>query len=155
MIDEADRAILEGGGSGLVVGAGDPDGTPFATRGWAVWFPTAAMDRVRVVVSADPGFDSSLVGRTVAVTASDVRTLVTRQIKGPVLELGSASPDDLDAMSRQTPAFFQAIHETDGNPLSLLHRLLPVDVVAFEMRIDEAYDQTPGPGAGGALAGAK
>ena len=153
MIEAEDRAILEGGGSGIVAGGADADGMPFVARGWAIWFPTAAPDRVRVVVSADQGFDPSVVGRRVGVTASDVATLVTRQIKGPVHEFGPATPEDLEAMSRQTPAFFEAIHETDGNSLSLLRRLLPAEVVAIEMTVDEVYDQTPGPGAGGSLVG--
>jgi hypothetical protein len=41
---------------------------------------------------------------------------------------------------------------TDGTDRRLLERLVPLDFVACDVMIDELYDQTPGPGAGSAVA---
>ena len=57
-------------------------------------------------------------------------------------------PTDLERVAAHTDAFFQAVLEIDGFPLSLMRRLLPHEVVAFEMVVDERFDQSPGPDAG-------
>jgi hypothetical protein len=54
-------------------------------------------------------------------------------------------------MRVQSGRFLQMVHETDGNPLESLRRILPIEVVVVELEIDEMYDQTPGPDAGGPL----
>ncbi|MEZ5238257.1 MAG: hypothetical protein R2716_04720 [Microthrixaceae bacterium] len=48
----------------------------------------------------------------------------------------------------------EAIHETDGNPMELLHRFLPLEVAMVELEVSETFDQTPGPEAGAPLPGA-
>ena len=52
---------------------------------------------------------------------------------------------------RHADAFFGIVHEADGNPMELLERMRTRRLVAIEMSVDEFFDQTPGPGAGGRL----
>jgi hypothetical protein len=106
------------------------------------------------VVSADPRIDSTMVGRQIAVTATEVHSLVSRQLKGPVVAVGDPCEADLQAMEVQTEGFLQAVHESDGNPVHLVRRIIPREVTLVEMTIEEVFDQTPGPSAGGRLQGA-
>lgn len=141
-------------GAGLVVGTAGADGEPRATRAWAVTVVDDGTRRVRVVVSADdPVSVANLrTGAVVALNGADVRTFRSVQLKGRVMAVESPSADDLGTTRAQSDRFLQVVHETDGNPLELLRRILPVEVVVVELEIDEMYDQTPGPDAGGPLA---
>ena len=51
----------------------------------------------------------------------------------------------------QSGTFFDAVHRADGNPLEALRRMLPLQMVAVEMIVEETFDQTPGPGAGAVI----
>jgi hypothetical protein len=68
-----------------------------------------------------------------------------------VVAIERATPDDLAAMETDTALFFAEINATDGNPLELLSRLLPHEVVAVEVDVGERYDQSPGPSAGSSI----
>jgi hypothetical protein len=140
-------------GSSLIVGTVGSDGDPRATRAWAAKVVDADQRRVRIVVSADdPVVVESLAGGLVAVTGADVRTLRSRQMKGRVHVVEPPTDDDLAMMAEHSTAFMEAVHETDGNPISELQRLLPNTVVVVEVVADELYDQSPGPDAGAAVA---
>ena len=75
-----------------------------------------------------------------------MRTLQSAQLKGTVVLVEPATAADLERVAMHTDAFFQAVLEIDGFPLSLLRRLLPHELVAFEMVVNETFDQSPGPG---------
>ena len=49
----------------------------------------------------------------------------------------------------------QIIAEIDRAPAEMVWRMLPPEVVACVMTVEEVYDQTPGPAAGAQLAPAK
>ena len=142
-------------GSGLVVGTVGPDGEPRATRAWAVTVTDAASCRIRVVMSADDrtGVDNLATGR-ITVTGADVATLRAVQLKGHVVAVRPADPDDVDVMIRHSSTFFRAVHDVDGNPMALLERMLPTEIVVVDVVVDEVFDQTPGPTAGSAVSGA-
>lgn len=147
---------LLGPGSSIVVATAGPDGEPRATRGWAVRVADPATDRVRVVMTADdPVSVGNLTGGWIAVTGADVRTLRSAQVKGKVAVVEPPTADDLARLADDSELFFAEIHATDGNPMELLRRLLPHDVVAVELVVDEQYDQSPGPVAGAAVGGAR
>ena len=151
-IGAAERALVEAGCS-LVVGTVGADGAPRATRAWAATVLDEAAGRLRVVVTADDAVALANLGTgQIAVTGADVRTLRAVQLKGHVVVVEPATPGDLATLDEHTGRFFQAVHETDGNPVELLRRLLPHEVVAVELVVEEVYDQSPGPGAGAALA---
>jgi hypothetical protein len=80
-----------------------------------------------------------------------VRTLASVQLKGAVVEVEPATATDLERVVEHTDAFFQAVADTDGIPLSLLRRLMPQRVIAVEFVIRETFDQSPGPTAGSLL----
>jgi hypothetical protein len=145
-------AMIEDG-AGLVVGTVGDDGEPRATRAWSVTLVDPDERRVRVVVSADDEVTVAnlRVGTTLALNGADVRTLRSVQLKGRVVAVEAAGPDDLDSARDQSERFLQAVHDTDGNPLEQLRRILPIEVVVVEVVVVEMYDQTPGPDAGGAL----
>jgi hypothetical protein len=153
MVDD-DRMWLLGRGKGLVAGVVDPDGRPYALRAWGVTPVGADGRRVRVLLGDEGNVVGDwIVGTRFAVTGGDVSTLQSIQIKGEVAALGEVDVADLAAVDEHSEAFYLAVHESDGDPIELLRRLAPNHLVPVEMVIDEAYDQTPGPGAGAPLTG--
>jgi len=87
----------------------------------------------------------------VAVTAADVRTVRSVQLKGRVVSVEQPTPADIEITERQTQSFFEGVNATDGNPIELLDVMRPCTHLVIEMIVDEQYDQTPGPTAGTAL----
>lgn len=139
-----------GAGVSLIVGTASADGEPRATRAWAARIVEREPLRVRFVMSADdPVAVANLAsGMAVALTGADVCTLGSVQVKGSVRLTEPAGADDLALATAQSERFMQAVHETDGNAIELLRRMLPREVVCVELDVDERYDQSPGPGAG-------
>lgn len=140
-------------GAGLVVGTVGADDEPRATRAWSAVVVDAAARRLRVVVSADDPVSVANLrpDAVVALNGADVRTFRSVQLKGRVVVVEPPGPDDLDTTREQSERFLHEVHATDGNPIELLRRILPIEVVVVELEIDEMYDQTPGPDAGGPL----
>jgi hypothetical protein len=148
----SELAAITAAGGGLVVGTVSDDGEPRAVRAWAAVVTPGREDRLRVVMSADdPVSVANLATGRVAVTIADVRTFRSLQMKGAVASTGAPTAADLEQMRIQADTFLTAVHETDGNPLESLRRILPHEVVAFELVVEQVYDQTPGPDAGAAL----
>jgi hypothetical protein len=148
-----EAARLFGGGSALIVGAVEPDGTPYAIRAWGA---VVAEDgaALRFYVDAD---DTRVVpllspGASVAVTGGDVKTLASAQVKGRVRGLDELTALDIATRERATDLFVQEVHETDHTPRDLLERMVPERFVACTVDVDEVYDQTPGPQAGSTFA---
>jgi hypothetical protein len=139
-------------GAGLLLGTASDDGAPRGIRAWAAWVVDPDERRLRVVFTGDdPTIVANLENRKVAVTAANVRTVRSVQMKGRVLSVGEPTAADMEITDRQTRWFFQAVHDTDGNPLEMLNVMLPSTHLALEMIVEEQYDQTPGPTAGTAL----
>ena len=146
--------ILETG-AGLVVGTVSADGVPRADRAWAVSVVDADNRRLRFVMSADdPAVVDNLQGAMVSLTGAEVITYQSVQLKGRPVVVEAPTADDVDLAHRQSETFFEAVHRSDGNPVESLRRMLPHRMVAVEMIVEESFDQTPGPSAGSALAGA-
>ena len=153
MIDTAETAAFLHGGCALLVGTVDEEGMPHAEHGWGL--DVVAVDPLTARVLVDPT-DVLLAanvaeGRPVAVTAADVRTLRSVQLKGTSLGFDAPRDDDLARMHRYVEAFYLDIVETDGTPRHVLDRLTPNDVAAVLVRVVEGFDQTPGPAAGRAM----
>jgi hypothetical protein len=147
VVDDATKTFLEAG-SALIIGTVGPDGAPFAGRGWGL--DVLDGDRVRLLLDAsDEGTIANVAaGRAIAVTAADVRTLRSMQLKGRALGLDETTAADRERWDRYREEFFTDILETDGTPRELTDRFAPDDVVACTIEVDELFDQTPGPGAG-------
>lgn len=139
-------------GAGLVVGTVASDGTPRADRAWAAWVVDADTCRIRFVMSADdPEVAANLESGAVSLTGADVRTYQSVQLKGRPVVVEAPNPADVELARLQSEAFFEAVHLTDGNPIEALRRMLPRQMLAVEMLVEETFDQTPGPSAGSAL----
>lgn len=153
MVNSAETAAFLQGGCGLLVGTVDHDGTPHAARGWGL--DVVATDPIVVRLLVDPTDERLLAdlgaGRPVAITAADVRTLRSVQLKGTSRGPDAPRDDDVARMRRYADAFYVDIVETDGTPRHVLDRLTPDEVVPFMVEVAESFDQTPGPAAGRAL----
>jgi hypothetical protein len=150
VIDDETARFLEGGCS-LIVGAVGPAGTPFATRAWGIdVFDGSSL--VRLLLAADDQLvaPSSSTG-ALAVTATDVKTFRSLQLKGHITGIGPATGEDRARFNRYCDELFTNITESDGAPRAVLLRILPIDVVACIVEVDGTFDQTPGPRAGTAL----
>lgn len=147
MIDDEMRALLERG-CAIIIGTADPDGRPHAQRGWgcSVVDPTTvrllldSTDELLRTHLADPG--------RIAVTAADVRTLDSVQIKGRVLVVEEPTEADLARCEAHNEELFADIAATDFYPREFTERMVPPGWVVAVVQVEEAFDQTPGPGAG-------
>jgi hypothetical protein len=145
------EAMIESG-AGLVLGTVDDDGAPRGVRAWSASVVDRAAQRVRIVFGADDDLVVENVRRgRVSLTAADVRTFRSVQMKGRVLSVEPSTDADLAATRDQTERFFEAVVISDGNPIEQLHRLMPAKTLTVEIEVDEQFDQTPGPGAGAML----
>jgi len=144
--------LLESGAS-LVVGTVDGDLLPDATRAWGAWV-LHDPERVRFLV---PDRSQRTIANTgdgglVALTASDVATHRSIQLKGRAIRVEAATRDDLDLGAQYVREFFACVHETEAIDITLLEKAVPSGYVAVEIVVDAMFDQTPGPAAGRALA---
>lgn len=159
MLTEDAKALLQGG-SGLIVALTKADGRPFATRAWGCdlddsgeggWLLVRAVDMASFGLEAGESPDIPI-----AVTASDIRTLFSVQVKGTLVEVASAADRDVDRKDAYCDLFIDAVVETDGTPIEVVERWRATDgLVRCRIAFREAFIQTPGPGAGAALEGAK
>jgi hypothetical protein len=139
-------------GAGLILGTVDGDGAPRGIRAWGARVVDVDGQRVRIVLTADDRrVVDNLAGGKAAFTAADVRTLRSVQLKGRVVIVEPPTPDDVEVTRAQIDRFFEAVNQTDGNPLEQMELMLPTEMVAIEVLVEEEYDQTPGPAAGAAL----
>ena len=147
MIDEALAAFLERG-CATVVGTVADDGAPHAQRGWGI--TVVGPTTIRLLLDdSDPVLRSHLdAGGLIAVTAADVRTLRSVQLKGRVLSVEPPDDTDLDRCRTHNDELFQDISETDFFPRELTERMVPPGYVVGLVEVEEIYDQTPGPSAG-------
>ena len=153
MLDADHLRLMEAGA--LIVGVTHDDGTPYATRGWGLRVEdqepaSGCLAVVQLLLPADDptGIEGVAPGRPVAVTAADVLTLVSAQFKGRSLGTAPATDGDMAVSERYFAGFSDAVERSDGQPRGLLARLVPPELVRCTLEVHEAYDQTPGPGAG-------
>jgi hypothetical protein len=150
---DAEQATFLQSGCSLILGTVLPDGEPHAGRGWGLdLLPVPG--EVRLLLDAE---DSTTVARAaaggpVAITAADVRTLRSMQLKGRARSVEPASPEDVARAARYRDEFLGDIAEVDGVGRDLTDRIVPVGYLACTVAVDCAFDQTPGPGAGTQLA---
>jgi hypothetical protein len=144
LVDAGWRALFESG-SAHIVGLVREDGTPFATRGWGI---RLAPDGSRATVLLGAG---EVRGTFIAVTCTSVATLQGAQIKGPIESVRPANDADRAVLEQFCEEFFADVLAVDLISQAMMERLVPDELVACTFAIVEAYDQTPGPGAGRVL----
>jgi hypothetical protein len=154
MLEDRVIELLESG-SALIVGLVTAGGQPLAGRAWGM---TMSERGARGRILVDPRDLERLghgwpdvVGTWIAVTGANVLTLSSAQVKGPVTALEPANHVDQETCARFCDQFFADVEVVDSIPRWMMERLVPAALVAVEFEVVEAYDQTPGPGAGGQL----
>lgn len=143
--------ILEDVGT-ILVGTRDATLTPEITRGWG---PTILPDghRIDVCISLSAGartLENLRDSDEIAVTFHQTLTYKTVQLKGQFLESGELTPQDWEAVERQKNVLAEQA-KVHGIPLSIGLRIVSRDLVRIRFVVQEAFEQTPGPGAGGSL----
>lgn len=153
MLSPETATLLEGGYA-LIVGTASIRNEPHASRGWGITVVSRDPPSVRLLLDGDDAvaIDHLSTSTKIAVTGGNVRTLHSIQFKGTVGALEPATEEDRTRAARYSDDFFGEVANVDGTPRELLDRLTPRDLVACIVHIDELYDQTPGPGAGAAMA---
>ena len=150
----SELTIMIDSGAGLIVGTVSAEGEPRADRAWAAAVLDGQGRRVRFVMSADdPAVVRNLEAGSVSLTGAEVVTYQSIQLKGRPVVVEPPTADDIEMARVQTATFFDAVHRTDGNPREALWRMLPLQMVAVEMIVEETFDQTPGPAAGAVIDG--
>lgn len=148
MFDSELATFLESG-CALIVATVSGEGEPYATRGWGLTVLDHRGSARLLVAAGDTRLTTDLAdGGRIAVTAADVRTLRSVQLKGVATPVDAATDEDRARTARYTHDFYCDIEETDGVPPEVIARFTPLDVAACTVTVDEVFDQTPGPGAG-------
>ena len=151
-ISDAIRAhILENVGT-ILVGTHDASLTPEITRAWgATILPDGHTVDVCVSLSAGAKTLENLGNcDEVAVTFCHTSTYKAVQLKGQFLESGEVTSGDWEAFERQTSIFLEQT-KVFGVSLTIASRLFFTDLVRIRFVVREAFEQTPGPGAGARL----
>ena len=144
LLDASWRALFESG-SAHIVGFVTDDGVPFAARGWGIRI-AADGSRATILVAA-----TEVRGSAIAVTCTSVTTLRSAQIKGTIESVRPMDDADRAVLDRFCDEFFTDVLAVDLISRTMMERLVPDELVACTFTIVEAYDQTPGPGAGRVL----
>jgi hypothetical protein len=148
-IVEGDVAALFGSPCSLIVGTVDTSVVPDATRGWAFeLLADGHHARLLLPTTARTARANLETTGRVAVTATDVPTNVSAQLKGRVTSVEPETDRDRARRTEHTDRFFGVLHEVDGTAMDVLERLRPRECFAIVMTLDECFDQTPGPQAG-------
>lgn len=151
-IDDGIRAhILENVGT-ILVGTRDATLTPEITRGWG---PTILPDGHTIDLCISLSAGAKTLGNLgnndeVAVTFHHTVTYHTVQLKGRFLESGELTPQDWESVERQKNILMEQA-KVHGIVLSIGLRIFTPDLVRIRFVVQQAFEQTPGPGAGGAL----
>lgn len=143
--------ILENVGT-ILVGTRDAALIPEITRGWG---PTILPDghSIDLCISLSAGaktLENLGDHEEVAVTFHQTVTYKTVQLKGRFLESGELTSQDWEAVERQKSILAEQA-KLHGIPFEIGSRILNTDLVRIRFIVQEAFEQTPGPGAGGAL----
>lgn len=150
MIEPEVAALFEGP-SALVVGTADAAAQPEAVRAWGVEVVGGAQMRILLAADASATLANLAGNGEIAVTATDVMTNRSIQVKGRARATEPVSDADLARHSAYMDGFFRVVHESDGTPYELMERLRPGPQVALVISVETVFDQTPGPAAGRSL----
>jgi len=136
----------------ILVGTRDADLRPEITRGWSAHIlPDCHTIDLCVSLSAGAKTLANLRDHEeVAVTFHHMNTYKTMQLKGRFLGSGGLTPEDWERVQHHRNAFL-AQAKLNGVPLDIAARLFADDLVRIRFVVQQAFEQTPGPGAGGKL----
>jgi len=142
-------------GVSVVIAASTADGLPIAGRGKACRIMPGGTMRIFL---AEPGNTALLAafsaGSSVAATFSAPRNHRSIQVKGSAVRPVGLDEGDLDKVARQVKDFENDLVFVNYPPRfsAAYTAYRPEEIVAIEFSPKDAFVQTPGPGAGEALA---
>ena len=150
-IDDDLREFVESGVA-TIVGTGDAHGRPQMSYGWG---PRVDDDRtvMHVFLDAVPGeaiVANLSTNRRIAVTVAHPVSYRSVQFKGVVRDTGAPSEEERAWVRQQRGAFLTSTSLV-GDPPETIRNLWSDDVVRVVFVVEQAFDQTPGPGAGAPL----
>jgi hypothetical protein len=149
--DQVKSHIIHDTGT-ILIGTRDATLTPEITRGWgATILPDGHTIDVCVSLSAGAKtLDNLRDHDELAVTFHHTSTYKTVQLKGRFLESGELTSQDWEAFERQKKTLMEQT-KVHGIPLSIGSRLFTPDLVRIRFVVQQAFEQTPGPRAGGTV----
>jgi hypothetical protein len=150
MIEPEVAALFEGP-SALVVGTADAAARPEAVRAWGVEVLGDAQMRILLAADASVTLANLADNGAIAVTATDVMTNRSIQVKGRASATEPVSAADMALHSAYLDGFFRVVHESDGTAYELMERLRPGPPISLVITVETVFDQTPGPTAGRSL----
>jgi hypothetical protein len=154
LIDD-DLATFVKGPVSAMLGTIDATNVPDVTR--VAGITVLPGDRFRLLISTEAATAqaNAQVGARVSVLVTDITTYRSVQWKGEVVEASAPrTTGDLAPFHHHVETFVASSHVVGIDP-AVCDRFFPEEVVALVVHVDDLYDQTPGPGAGRRLAGAR
>jgi hypothetical protein len=152
-----DLRVLREAGASINVGLVDDHGHPVAARAFGA--RVTGDDPLRFDLLLGEALLASL-GRgpgsppfPIAVTLSAIALFRSFQVKGMARDVRLPEPEHVAAAETDNAVLFEVLHQRAGAPRRAFDLVMPRHVLAVTVEAAEAYDQTPGPGAGRALAG--
>ena len=136
----------------VVVATRDAELRPEMCRAWGPWLSEDGA-RLTVCVGAAPGSTMARnlePGNPVAASLARLTSHTTVQLKGRVMEVGTPTPERLDAVHEHIAGFLVETAEV-GVPEAVAQELVGTDLaelLSVTIAIIERFDDTPGPGAG-------
>ena len=136
----------------ILVGTRDATLTPEITRGWG---PTILPDghTIDVCISLSAGaktLDNLRDCEEIALTFHHTVSYKTVQLKGRFLESSEPTPQDWESFERQWKTLSEQA-KVHGIPIRIGSRIFSPDLVRLRILVQQAFEQTPGPGAGGTI----
>jgi len=148
---ELARRCLEPGLS-VLIGTADPAGTPVSCRGIGIRSDDD-LQTITVYVpiaTSQETIQNLATTRRVAVGVTHPRDNFSAQFKGSTIEARLAREDEADFVRARLDAFADVL-DPIGIPRRVTRSLVCWPAFAVTMRVDQTFDQTPGPRAGRAL----
>ncbi len=142
------REIIEAGVA-VAVATADAAGRPHLNTGWGPRIGPEGMtasvfvDRARMTPTADD-IETT---RRIAMTVGDPISYRSIQLKGTAIAVADADDEDREWVRRHREAFLVSI-ALIGDPPNVGRNMWTEDVVRIDFRVEQAFDQTPGPDAG-------
>ena len=151
MIEPEVTELLESPCS-LIVASVAADGLPDVVRGFGA--ATLGPDRVRVLLPADSDttFANLADGGRIALTTTHFITAVSWQLKGVAVAIEPPTAGDRIRFDAYCAGSLDILSVAQDMPREVIARLIPAEVTACEMVVEQIFDQTPGPDAGARVA---
>jgi hypothetical protein len=149
---QADRHSPAERGMSLYAGAVGIDGAPVGCRAVAL---TANPELSRITVYVPMATSSDLVSgvaatKRIAVVATYPPDHFSIQLKGTTTGVRLAADDERDLIRDRVEGFAEVLHAI-GFPMRVVRAMNHWPAFAIDLKVEEIFDQTPGPKAGTAI----